>query len=64
MEIANTTPHGREVDRLSIPEWFEKRGISACRRKFFARPTWASTGSNRPTERDQFVAHEGNERAR
>jgi len=28
MEISYTTPHGREVDRLSIPEWFEKRGIS------------------------------------
>jgi monoamine oxidase len=27
-EINYTTPHAREVDRLSIPEWFEKRGIS------------------------------------
>ncbi|HEX4630302.1 MAG TPA: FAD-dependent oxidoreductase [Chthoniobacterales bacterium] len=28
MEISYTTPHAREVDRLSIPEWFEKRGIN------------------------------------
>ena len=28
MEISYATPHAREVDRLSIPEWFEKRGIS------------------------------------
>src|SRR2546423_5436117 len=28
MEISYTTPHAGEVDRLSIPEWFEKRGIS------------------------------------
>jgi monoamine oxidase len=27
-EISYDTPHSREVDRLSIPEWFEKRGIS------------------------------------
>src|SRR2546421_10414571 len=27
-EISYATPHAREVDRLSIPEWFEKRGIS------------------------------------
>jgi monoamine oxidase len=27
-EISYDTPHAREVDRLSIPEWFEKRGIS------------------------------------
>ncbi len=27
-EISYETPHTREVDRLSIPEWFEKRGIS------------------------------------
>jgi len=28
LEISYTTPHAREVDRLSIPEWFEKRGIT------------------------------------
>lgn len=28
MEISYATPHAGEVDRLSIPEWFEKRGIS------------------------------------
>jgi monoamine oxidase len=27
-EISYETPHARVVDRLSIPEWFEKRGIS------------------------------------
>jgi monoamine oxidase len=27
-EISYDTPHAREVDRLSIPEWFEKRSIS------------------------------------
>jgi monoamine oxidase len=27
-EISYDTPHAGEVDRLSIPEWFEKRGIS------------------------------------
>jgi monoamine oxidase len=27
-EISYETPHAREIDRLSIPEWFEKRGIS------------------------------------
>jgi monoamine oxidase len=27
-EISYETPQAREVDRLSIPEWFEKRGIS------------------------------------
>jgi monoamine oxidase len=27
-EISDQTAHAREVDRLSIPEWFEKRGIS------------------------------------
>ena len=29
MEISYTTPHAREVDRLSIPEWFEKRNVAA-----------------------------------
>jgi monoamine oxidase len=28
-EISYETAHAREVDRLSIPEWFEKRGISS-----------------------------------
>src|SRR2546423_455884 len=28
MEINYNTPHAREVDRLSIPEWFEKRAIT------------------------------------
>jgi monoamine oxidase len=28
MEISYATPHAGEVDRLSIPEWFEKRGIN------------------------------------
>ncbi|MEY2519096.1 MAG: monoamine oxidase [Verrucomicrobiota bacterium] len=27
-EISYTSPHGREMDRLSIPEWFEKRGVT------------------------------------
>jgi len=27
-EISYETPHARVVDRLSIPEWFEKRGIA------------------------------------
>jgi monoamine oxidase len=27
-EISYDTPHGREVDRLSIPEWFETRRIT------------------------------------
>jgi monoamine oxidase len=27
-EISYETPHAREVDRLSIPEWFEKRSLS------------------------------------
>src|SRR5947207_1096067 len=27
-EISYDTPHAGEIDRLSIPEWFEKRGIS------------------------------------
>ncbi len=27
-EISYDTPHAAEIDRLSIPEWFEKRGIS------------------------------------
>jgi monoamine oxidase len=27
-EISYETPHARATDRLSIPEWFEKRGIS------------------------------------
>lgn len=27
-EISYDSPHARDVDRLSIPEWFEKRGIS------------------------------------
>jgi hypothetical protein len=27
-EISYETARAREVDRLSIPEWFEKRGIS------------------------------------
>lgn len=33
LEISYTTPHAREVDRLSIPEWFEKRGVSGLPRK-------------------------------
>jgi monoamine oxidase len=28
MEISYATPHAGEVDRLSIPEWFEKRDIT------------------------------------
>src|ERR1700748_491629 len=28
MEISYTTPHAREVDRLNIPEWFEKRDVT------------------------------------
>src|SRR2546423_1282531 len=28
MEISYNTPHAREVDRLSLPEWFEKRAIT------------------------------------
>jgi len=27
-EISYETPHAREVDRLNIPEWFEKRSLS------------------------------------
>jgi monoamine oxidase len=27
-QISYETPHAREVDRLSIPEWFEKRSVS------------------------------------
>jgi monoamine oxidase len=28
MEVSYQTPRAREVDRLSIPEWFEKRGVT------------------------------------
>src|SRR4051812_17415965 len=28
MEISYATPHASEVDRLSIPEWFEKRAVT------------------------------------
>ncbi|MEY2548940.1 MAG: monoamine oxidase [Verrucomicrobiota bacterium] len=28
MEISYQTPRAREVDRLTIPEWFEKRGVT------------------------------------
>jgi monoamine oxidase len=27
-EISYESPHGQEMDRLSIPEWFEKRGVT------------------------------------
>ncbi|PZR77061.1 MAG: FAD-dependent oxidoreductase [Chthoniobacterales bacterium] len=27
-EISYDSPHAREVDRLSLPEWFEKRGVT------------------------------------
>ena len=33
MEISFTTPHARQTDRLSIPEWFEKRGVTGLATK-------------------------------
>ena len=32
-EIDYHGPHGQEIDRLSIPEWFEKRGVTGLTRK-------------------------------
>ena len=33
IEIDYHSPHGQEIDRLSISEWFEKRGVTGLTRK-------------------------------
>ena len=54
-EISYDTPHAREVDRLSIPEWFEKRRISGladqlfCAQPMSANTVWKSTSKARST---------------